>query len=245
LQPFRTPIKNVHSYDLQQIHATIIGLERDASCPSKYLNRNFKDFRRVEVEMDFGGLIEYLRLAFGSPMQIQIGGFEDREYSFSSRGQRPYERAFSIQGGNVLGVGWPIRNRSKSILAALPVIANSCPTEYPESLLSVRKAAERYGVLHAYHRQPDDVDNDFYFRLGTVRDPGAVDPAMQARVQSTVRQMLSLRTPLILDIDVSNVSLGFYQSAELPRHSTRSYPLNSEFLDEEFVQRGYGASTAT
>jgi hypothetical protein len=81
--------------------------------------------------------------------------------------------------------------------------------------------------------------------LGTVRDPGAVDPAMQARVQSTVRQMLSLRTPLILDIDVSNVSLGFYQSAELPRHSTRSYPLNSEFLDEEFVQRGYGASTAT
>lgn len=231
------------SYDIQQIHATVIGLERDESHPDQYLNRNFQDFQRTDTDMDFGGLIQYLRYVFSSPMKIQIGGFQDREYSFSSRGKRPFERSFSIRGSNVLGIGWPRRDPSDAGPSRTPATANSCPPGFPDSLCRVRKAAERYGVLHAHHRQPDDADNDFYFRLGTLDDPITLDSVMHARVQHAVRQMLSLQSPLTVEIHSSNVSLAFYESEELRLYSTRSYPLDWAPLDAEFIRRAYGVST--
>jgi len=230
-------------YDMEQIHATLIGLERDESHLDQYLNRNFRDFRCATIEMDFGGLIEYLRCIFSSPIKIQIGGFQNREYSFSSRGKRPFERGFSIQGRNVLSVGWPCRDQSSLERDTLHANAGSCPTDFPDSLHLLRKTAERFGVLHAYHRRPGDADNDLYFRIGILDDPRALDPAMQARVEHAMRQMLSLRAPLLVDIDTSNVSIGFYESAELPLQSTASYPLHNDRLDQVLIRRGYGAPT--
>jgi hypothetical protein len=60
-------------YKLQQIHATILGLERKIG--SKAYNANFFKFRGLDVPMDLDGLQQYLRYSGAFPVEVQIGGF--------------------------------------------------------------------------------------------------------------------------------------------------------------------------
>ena len=82
---------SVRPYRLEQVHATIIGLERT---PSSKL----------------AGVVEYLRNDFPS-FTVQIGGFrEGATYDFTSRGLHPFARSFSVQGNTAVAMGWPPAN---------------------------------------------------------------------------------------------------------------------------------------
>src|SRR5262249_2649610 len=82
-------------YAIEQIHATVVGIER---VPGPALcNLNFQRYRKKSVEMDVLGFLKYLQTGVHLPFSTQIGGFANRDYSFASRGQRPYNRSFSIQ----------------------------------------------------------------------------------------------------------------------------------------------------
>src|ERR1700683_612945 len=70
-------------YDLRQIHATIIGLERREGTAAG--NANFSKHRGSEVTMDFDGFLTYLRRSAQIPFEVQIGGFANRDYPFTSR----------------------------------------------------------------------------------------------------------------------------------------------------------------
>ena len=68
----------------------------------------------------FGFILESGHL----PFDAQFGGFEDRDYPFRSRGARPFDRSFSIQGRTAVVIGWPVRaardGRSSALTAPDP-----------------------------------------------------------------------------------------------------------------------------
>src|SRR5436305_5776570 len=97
-------------YDMHQVHATLVSLGQVPGSTGS--NLNFERYRGQQARMDFSGLLNFLRLGGQFPFQVQIGGFEKRDYPFTSQGQIPYERSFSVLGNEVavaLMAGWSIR----------------------------------------------------------------------------------------------------------------------------------------
>jgi len=226
-------------YDIDQIHGTLVGLEREEAEPDRFINLNFKTCRDAEVHMDFGGLLNFLRDGGHLPLQLQIGGFRDRDYPFTSRDTRPFNRCFSLQGKTVVVVGWPVRglpltNAPSSLTASIQEMRL-----YPNTLDSMRRGAQRYGVLHSSHGKPEDTDNDFFFRIGMVDDPSSVDSALKTRVHDAMRKALGALPPLVLNVTLSDLHVVFYESKELPLATSTAYPLSREDLDDGFVREKF------
>ena len=80
-------------YALEQIHATVIGLERRTR--AGLANRNVHAFRGCSKGMRLPQLFEFLGNCSYFPFDAQFGGFGDRDWPFQSRGARPYARSFS------------------------------------------------------------------------------------------------------------------------------------------------------
>jgi hypothetical protein len=193
-------------YESRQIHATIIGLERQPGSPA--LNANFARHRSREMVMDFDGFLTFLRSSGFVPFEVQIGGFGNRNYPFTSRGKSPYERSFSIQGDKVVVMGWPVRGKPLTDQPGTPAEYVNEARLYPVTLDAVRHAAQRFGILHSYHRAPTDVDNDLFFRLGLV---DAKTSAASSAVEERVREHLSKQEPLIVEIGLQDMWLAAYE----------------------------------
>src|SRR3954451_19345261 len=106
--------ESFHAYKNQQVHATIADLQQ-ISVSHNY-NLNFLKYRGQRKPMDFEGLLQFLRTGGFSPFQVQLGGFQNRDYPFTSLGLRPFERSFSIQHDKAVLIGWPIRGKPLSTL---------------------------------------------------------------------------------------------------------------------------------
>ena len=195
-------------YGLEQIHATLIGLERaDAVRP---VNRFWLQARQQIRLMDIPGYVDHLQRSADLPLTVRFGGFSDRPYPFDSRGQRPYRRAFSIQGTKAVVIGWPL-------------VSGEEGATYPPSLYRLRRAAEPFSILHAYHGGPDDRDNDAYMRLGLVNP--TIPPDLRRDVEASLRTYLSTR-PLHVHLTPSDLSLVLYTDETLPPATTRVVPLS-------------------
>lgn len=149
------------AYDIKQVHGTIVSLERS----SGKSNSNFVSYKKHFEQMDFDGLLHFLRAGGVFPFQVQIGGFTNRDYPFTSRGKRPYERSFILRDDKVVLMGWPIRGQHLTITSPEPVDLIQESRIYPNILDNMRKAVQTYNILHSYHHDPTDVDNDYYFRI--------------------------------------------------------------------------------
>jgi hypothetical protein len=226
-------------YDIAQIHGTIVGLERDEDEPQRLLNRNFRTRRDARIQMDLAGVVKFLRDGSYVPFQLQIGGFQDRDYPFVSRGARPYDRSFSIQERNVVVMGWPLRGLPVAGPPSSPAALNRESRLYPPTLDSIRRGAQAYGVLHSYHAKPEDTDNDYFFRIGIVDDPNSVDPLLKTRVQETMRELMAAMPPLVVEVGLPDLYVVFYDSEELPLSSTAAHALDNENLDQDFLRKGY------
>ena len=210
-------------YDLAQIHATIFGLERKSA--SALYNANFSRYRGLDLVMNLEGILGYLRSCDHFPLQVQIGGFGNRDYPFVSRQARPYQRSFSIQGDKVVMMGWPIRGGPfPRPLGTSSALADEAKL-YPLTLEVIRQAAQAYGVLHAYHRERTDVDNDLFFRIGLLIDQLSLPEKVGATLEAEVRRFLSIQPPLVLDIHLEQVSVALYEEDTLPTSSTRVWSL--------------------
>jgi hypothetical protein len=210
-------------YDLSQIHATIFGLERKIGSP--FYNANFSRYRGRDLVMNLEALLEYLRRCGHFPLEVQVGGYGNRDYPFISRQARPYERSFSIQGDKVVVMGWPIRGKP---FQRLPVTPSAWVQEarlYPPTLDVMRHAVQAYGVLHAYHRALTDVDNDLFFRIGLLVDQRSLTERVRDTLEAEVRQFLSTQPPLMLGIRLEQVSVALYEKDTLPPSSTRVWSL--------------------
>lgn len=218
-------------YDLWQVHATILGLERINELT--YENRNFFQYRGESKTMEFAGFLNWIRSNHHIPFHIQIGGFEDRDYPFVSRGQKPYDRTFSIQGDKAVLMGWSVRE--------FAIREDSAPQnsrQYPAILDEIRRSAQQFNILHSYHRQPNDTDNDVYLRIGLVNSKELRPPIVKT-LEKTIRQYLGQMKPLILDVNPSRLYLAAYTDETLPKNSTQVWAIEDEILTPSFLEKLY------
>jgi hypothetical protein len=229
----------------RQVHATIIGLERLS--PRGLDNRNFAQARGRPADMNLTGFFAWLRDGSELPIHVRIGGFADRPYGFVSRGERPYARSFSVQGDRVVMMGWPVSAatadespgetlRVRSRYANWPVSAATAD-ESPPVLDALRRAAQAYGILHAYHRAPADVDNDLYFRIGLV-DRRSVSHRAIEEVEHRVREDLARLPPLITEVGLADLQVAAYIDEMLPPASTLAWALAEPALEKRLVDAG-------
>ncbi len=232
-----------------QIHATIVGLERvDANKPA-FHNQNFHNLRHCQLEMDYAGLLDYLRNSGHFPMQVQIGGFHNRDFPFTSRNQRPYFRSFSIHPGRdqngkavefVVVMGWPLRGEPTNAPNSSFLTLVQEQSKYPRSLDTLRQAVQTFNVLHAYHAKETDVDNDFFFRIGIIDDPSNVNQNTKRQLVHSMRHWLEHSCPVIVDVKLSDIWVTQYGSNELPPGpTTNPYPINGPNVNAPFCKTLY------
>lgn len=203
-------------YEVTQVHATILGIEQNTEAPGE--NYNFAQHRHKRRLMDFAGLLATIRTTTSLPLTIQIGAFADRPYPFSSRGCTPYARSFTQQGDKAVLMGWPVDGG-----------AGKGRKAYPAQLDALRRAFQPFNFLHKYHRTPQDVDNDFYFRIGLI-DNSRVTAARLLTVAADLRYYLSIRQPLLLPVGREQLFFVAYQEERLPTVSTRFWPVDHRDL---------------
>jgi hypothetical protein len=225
-------------YPLAQIHATVLGLER--SPPPGFHNRNFQELRGRPQVMRLPELFEFILDSLDFPFHAQFGGFEDHDYPFQSRGARPYYRSFSLQDRTAVIIGWPLgaagRERKGRPRASLRRGAQG----YPMILDELRRGAQRFNVLHRWHRKTADVDNDLYLRLGVLESELAV--SKRERVEVDIRQDLSASLPLIVRLTVADMAVVSYPADDetLPIARSKVVRLSDPRLrDEDFVAALY------
>ncbi|MCL4860773.1 MAG: hypothetical protein KJZ93_15260 [Caldilineaceae bacterium] len=203
-------------YQVEQIHATMAGLESVIGQPG--VNDHFAQLRGEHRVMDFAALLHFLRRGEWSPITVQLGGFADRAYPFTSRGRRPFDRSFTIQGDKTVLMGWPVAPKRKGKAA------------WPTTLDGLRRAFQAYNVLHKYHAAPADMDNDCYLRLGLL-DLACVSSTALPVVAADLRTYLSIRQPLYLPIDHTTLSIVAYTDERLPPASTQAWRIDDPALD--------------
>jgi hypothetical protein len=188
-------------YPLAQVHATVLGLE---SLPQPGLpNRNLLEFRGELRTMRLPELFGFILDSDHLPFDVEFGGFADRDYPFRSRDARPYHRSFSIQGRTAVVIGWPVQSTRGGGLST---------RNWPLTLEELRRGAQRFNVLHRWHREPSDVDNDLYLRLGLL--DGELAEPQRELVEQEMRRALSGCSPSTVRIRPSDLAVVAYPAGE-------------------------------
>jgi hypothetical protein len=223
---------NFAPYDYRQVHATIIGLERDESSPN-LVNRNLARVMVSPKAMDLHGFLMFLRKQAPFPFTIRIGGFQPHDHPFESRHKTPYERTFSVQGDKLVAMGWPVSNLIHTERLQ-PV------SLYPNTLDRIRRAAERFHIRHAYHHKLSDVDNDFFFRIGLVNQPDKISVDQKVLLENRVREYARTQSPLFVEVCLQDLSIAVYEDEKLPLDTTQIFPLTDSQVNGDFLIQWYG-----
>jgi hypothetical protein len=160
-------------YTPEQVHATLIALNgvRDGGA---VVNEYMLELAGQRREMDLPRVMDILARRFATPLPVRIGGFRpDQAPPFTSRGQHPAQRSFSVQDRAFVLVGWP---------------AGSLDGGPARPLDDLRREMNAAGLLHRYHAHPGDVDNDLHMVVG--HHAGAPAAALD-RAAAAVRDMLA------------------------------------------------------
>jgi len=205
-------------YNARQVHATIVGLEHSEGSARE--NANFRRLRGQRTVMDVSGFLGFLRASRELPFEVRIGGFAEQDRPFFSRGEPPFARSFSIQGDRVVVMGWPCEKDFQGM-----------PRGNGDSLLldGMRRRAQQFGILHAYHRSERDLDNDFFFRIGLV-EPGALSAETVSNLEQRVRRHISSLEPLRVKVGLEDLQVAAYRDERLPLIYTHVWPLTDPGL---------------
>ena len=179
-------------YTHEQVHATLIALNgvRVDSGPrgGTVVNEYMLEFAGRRREMDLPRAMEILARRFATPLPVRIGGFRpDQAPPFTSRGQHPAQRSFSVQDRAFVMVGWP----------AASIAGGGQPLD------ELRREMNAAGLKHRYHARPGDVDNDLHMVVGHHADAPA---AALDRAAAAVRDMLAAE-PASLAIGIADVKI--------------------------------------
>jgi len=174
-------------YTHEQVHATLIALNgvRDGGT---LVNEYMLELAGRRREMDLPRVMDILARRFATPLPVRIGGFRpDQAPPFTSRGQHPAQRSFSVQDRAFVMVGWP----------AASIAGDGQPLD------ELRREMNAAGLLHRYHARPGDVDNDLHMVVG--HHAGAPAAAL-GRATAAVRDMLAAE-PADLAIGMADVKV--------------------------------------
>jgi hypothetical protein len=174
-------------YAPEQVHATLIALNgvRDGGA---VVNQYMLELAGRRREMDLPRVMDILARRFATPLPVRIGGFRpDQAPPFTSRGQHPAQRSFSVQDRAFVLVGWP----------AASLAGDGRPLD------DLRREMNTAGLLHRYHAHPGDVDNDLHMVVG---HHGGAPAAVLDRAVAAVRDMLAAG-PADLAIGLPDVAI--------------------------------------
>jgi hypothetical protein len=209
-----------HPYALEQVHGTIIGLE-GSRIGDQIRGANFWRLRGREHWIDFRGLLAFLRSPSFSTFSVQIGNFRsDEDYPFTSQGQPPYVRSFSIQKEIAVTIAWPRLGEG-----------------FPATLDSLRLRFQTFGALHKWHAQPQAADNDFFFVLGRVG--AGVTEAARREAEALARRWLSAAEPVMIPITRESLSFVAYTDPRLPFEGSRALRLADESVTAPILESLY------
>ncbi len=212
-------------YALEQVHATIIGLEGTRRGPRIH-NENFRRFRDQEQCIDFEGLLRFLRARSAPDWAVRLGGFDPvRDHGFTSGGEHPFTRSFALRGEIAVAMGWPYHSGA-----------------FVPALHELRRACQTLGALHKWHQRETDVDNDFFFVLGRVSPQTA--PAQRDGAQQLIRAHLAA-APLLLPVSHDTFSFVAYLEAQLPPATSRVFRLNDDRVTAGVLEKIYAPSGNT
>lgn len=196
---------NFLPYAVEQVHGTLVGLEGTAT-GNDVLSHNFLQLSGERRPFDFPGLLKFLRDDFAG-FEIQIGGFHpDQDYGFTSQDKSPFLRSFSLRGPAAVAMGWPRQQNS-----------------YPLELDLLRRSLERFGALRKWAWRDGEIDNDFYFVLGQLREP-IPQPQLLA-VESDIRAHLS-KSSHLLRVGPETLSFVAYSDLRLTPETSRVLKLS-------------------
>ena len=226
-----------------QIHATIIGMEvdrEDGVLINRWFKRNRGGLRRPIATRVLQEVVRSF-VHDGHLFTIRFGGFQPahcrcesdrlgsdgwRCYSslaeLHSCDRTPYEGSFyAAADGPVVMTGWPV---------AGPHSLNV----FTHELYAFRQAAEAAGVLDKYHsdQKPHWKDDDFFIRLGTF---SSSDSNQISAIEECVRELLSDRTPISINVRVQDVSIVLYEDASLQEDVVRARVPLAAFLEDHWA----------
>lgn len=178
-------------YTTEQIHGTLITLDTAIDLNSGLLvHKHYYDVTHTIVPIDPSQALDIIHDYFERPYQIRFGGYQSNgDTTFLSRGMHPYERMFSAQGRAFVLLGWPM----STIVHGL--------TNRP--LDDLRRAMNKAGIMHLYHKSMTDVDNDLHVVIG--HHDGAPADRVSAAVHM-VRTYLKDH-PVVIDLGIDQVSV--------------------------------------
>ncbi len=207
-------------YAIEQVHATIIGLE-GVRVASRIRHEHFRQVHSEERFIDFDELIIYLRSPSFPKFSVQVGGFQPRhDFQFTSQGQHPFMRSFSIQNEIAVGMGWPRSGNT-----------------FPDALDQLRRHFPQYGVLHKWHRRNEDVDNDFFFVLGRV---GADIPdKTRHRAEEEIRHFLGSSEGCVVPFSTDSLFIVAYTDAQLPPGQSRAWSVKDKRVTPDLLASVY------
>jgi hypothetical protein len=204
---------------LRQVHATIIAVDPVGPRSSQ---RRGPSVAPPDSGMDLSGLLDHLRGVFAAaPLQIQFGGFADRDYAFTSRSKRLYERSLTLQQGLVTLIGWPVGTASAG-------------AEPLQVLDAIRRGCQAFGVAHKYHDAPETIDPDLYIVVGDY-DHGAASTGELEQAARAARRMLR-RHPVRIRAGMEELQAVAYTDRRLPTASSIALPLASPTVHTELAR---------
>jgi hypothetical protein len=199
------------SYQLGQVHGTIIGcegLKTERGIISKWFWEGRDEIRYI----DLSGFLKYLLESDRLPINLRFGGYDPSiDYNYLSREQHPYQRSFQLQPSGeqtllAVLIGWSFKEEWISL-----------------DLEALRYEAQKFNLLHKYHIISDQVDNDFYLRLGVIE--GKLSPEAIITLETEIREMLRVKSVFDITLKHENLSFVCYRNLSLPLETTRTLPL--------------------
>ena len=180
-----------HPYTLDQIHGTVIRLDGVTDRQTGLIvNQRYLELTGTAHAMDHARASEILAAHLTPPLSIRIGGFgPDAPTTFSSRGQHPYERTFTMQENAFVLMGWPVSTVASGI------------SQRP--LDELRRKMNTANILHWYHKSLTDIDNDFHLVVGHHNGVSQDETAEAVRI---VRAYL-VRHPAQIEVGVEQVAI--------------------------------------
>ena len=79
--------------------------------------------------------------------------------------------------------------------------------------------------MHAYYATDADVDNDLFFVIGRV-DRTRADDRHLARTETAIRDQLSDRKPVMVELGLDALSFVSYTDRRLPMDSTQRFGID-------------------
>jgi len=236
------------AYNLTQMHATIIGMEVDihnGRCFGRWFNKNWNEKRLINIDRLHTVLRQLISDRGNRLLTIRFGGFSEihckciedhpealngwlcasgtgASEEFHSCDRTGYDGSFYTTPGPLMITGWPVNNPDEL-------------DAFPHNLYDLRRSLEEAGFSDKYHYGKDQQyahwkDDDCFIKIGTFCCPPSKE--QRGAIDAAVRDYLSNRKPVAVDITPDDISIVLYDDPSLDESHIRDCVTLKQFFEK-------------